>query len=59
MRMSLQLSRYPGDPVRKIPPQMAHHQYRSAVVLQGERVVGLFPTVHGLRALSKLPPPQS
>jgi acetoin utilization protein AcuB len=44
----------PHAPVREVAAEMADHKYGSAVVLEGERVVGIFTAVDGLRALSEL-----
>lgn len=44
----------PKDPVRKIAAEMADHKYGSAIVLDGAKVVGVFTTVDGLRALSEI-----
>jgi acetoin utilization protein AcuB len=44
----------PKSTVREVAAQMAQHKYGSAVVLEEERVVGIFTTVDGLRALSQL-----
>jgi acetoin utilization protein AcuB len=44
----------PKSPLREVAAQMAQHKFGSAVVLEGERVVGIFTTVDALRALSEL-----
>jgi acetoin utilization protein AcuB len=44
----------PGTPLRTVAEQMAEHKYGSAVVMDKERVVGVFTTIDALRALSSL-----
>ncbi len=44
----------PGTPVRTVAAEMASHKYGSAVVMEKERVVGVFTTVDALKALSRL-----
>ena len=38
--------------VRQVAKEMSDHKYGSAVVMEGDRVVGVFTTVDALRALS-------
>ena len=40
--------------LREVASQMAAHKYGSAVVLEKDRIVGVFTTVDALRALSTL-----
>jgi len=44
----------PRSSVRKVAAEMAEHKYGCAVVLDQDRVVGVFTTVDALRALSVL-----
>ena len=44
----------PDATLREVAAEMADHKYGSAVVLDGEHVVGIFTAVDGLRALSEL-----
>ena len=44
----------PRTTLRKVAAEMAEHKYGSAVVLDKERVVGVFTTVDGMRVLSQL-----
>ena len=44
----------PRTSVRKVAAEMADHKYGCAVVLDKDRVVGVFTTVDALRALSGL-----
>ncbi len=44
----------PSDLVRKVAAEMADNKYGSAIVLEHGKVVGVFTTVDGLRALSQL-----
>jgi acetoin utilization protein AcuB len=44
----------PRSSVRKVAAEMAEHKYGSAVVLDGNQVVGVFTTIDALRALSGL-----
>ena len=44
----------PGTSVRKVAAEMAEHKYGCAVVVENERVVGVFTTVDAMRALSQL-----
>jgi acetoin utilization protein AcuB len=44
----------PRATVRKVAEDMADHRYGSVVVIDHERVVGIFTTVDGMRALSLL-----
>jgi acetoin utilization protein AcuB len=43
----------PRSTVRKVAAEMAEHRYGAAVVLDKERVVGIFTTVDGMRLLSE------
>jgi acetoin utilization protein AcuB len=40
--------------VRKVAEEMAEHRYGAAVVVDRERVVGIFTTIDGMRLLSEL-----
>jgi acetoin utilization protein AcuB len=40
--------------VRKVAAEMAEHRYGAAVVIDKERVVGIFTTVDGMRLLSDM-----
>ncbi len=42
----------PRSTVRKVAAEMAEHRYGAAVVVDRERVVGIFTTVDGMRMLS-------
>lgn len=44
----------PRTTLRKVAAEMAEHRYGSAVVLDKERVVGIFTTVDGMQALADL-----
>jgi acetoin utilization protein AcuB len=44
----------PRSSVRKVAAEMAEHKYGSAVVMDRDRVVGVFTTIDALRALSTL-----
>jgi acetoin utilization protein AcuB len=49
----------PATLVRQVSAEMADHKYGSAVVVDGDRVVGVFTTVDALRALATLVAPSS
>jgi acetoin utilization protein AcuB len=42
----------PGAALRRVAAKMADHRYGSAVIMDRERVIGIFTTVDGMRALS-------
>jgi acetoin utilization protein AcuB len=44
----------PRSSVRKVAAEMAEHKYGCAVVIDKDRVMGVFTTVDALRALSEL-----
>ena len=44
----------PRATLRKVAAEMSENKYGSAVVLDKERVVGIFTTVDGMRVLSQL-----
>jgi acetoin utilization protein AcuB len=44
----------PRSSLSKVASEMAEHKYGSAVVLEKDRVVGVFTTVDALRALFSL-----
>lgn len=44
----------PGSDLAEVAEQMAENKYGSAVVMDGTRVVGVFTTVDGMRALAQL-----
>lgn len=44
----------PSTPMRQVAREMADHKYGCAVVMVGKKVVGVFTTVDGLRALFTL-----
>jgi acetoin utilization protein AcuB len=44
----------PRSSVRKVAAEMAEHKYGCAVVMDKDRVIGVFTTVDALRALSRL-----
>lgn len=44
----------PGDALADVSAQMAEHKYGSAVVLDGNKVVGMLTTVDVCRALAEL-----
>ena len=44
----------PSTLISQVSVQMADHKYGSAVVVEGEKVVGVFTTVDALRALTSL-----
>jgi len=46
----------PRSTVRKVAAQMAEHRYGAAVVVDKERVVGIFTTIDGMRLLSEVLP---
>jgi acetoin utilization protein AcuB len=48
----------PDTPIDEIADEMATHRYGSAVVVDGERVIGVFTTVDALRALVDLAAPK-
>lgn len=44
----------PSTPLREVATEMAEHKYGSAVVMEGNQVVGIFTTVDACRALAEL-----
>jgi acetoin utilization protein AcuB len=44
----------PHVPLRDVALAMAEHKYGSAVVMSGQKVVGIFTTVDACRALADL-----
>jgi acetoin utilization protein AcuB len=44
----------PDEPVAEVVEMMVHRKLGSAVVVDGERVVGVFTTIDALRALTSL-----
>jgi acetoin utilization protein AcuB len=44
----------PNTPLREVAATMAAHKYGSAVVMEHDRVIGVFTTVDALHALSSL-----
>lgn len=44
----------PDAPLDQVAEEMASHRYGSAVVVQNEKVVGIFTAVDGLTALAEL-----
>ena len=46
----------PRSTVRKVAAEMAEHRYGAAVVVDKERVVGIFTTIDGMRLLSEVLP---
>jgi acetoin utilization protein AcuB len=44
----------PDAPLEEVAREMAEHKYGSAVVVERQKVVGLFTTVDALRALSSV-----
>lgn len=44
----------PRKPLRQVAIVMAEHRYGAAVVMEKERVVGIFTTVNGMHALADM-----
>jgi len=44
----------PGSDLAEVAEQMAEHKYGSAVVMEGTKIIGVFTTVDGMRALAHL-----
>lgn len=44
----------PGSDLAEVADQMAENKYGSAVVMDGQKIVGVFTTVDGMRALAQL-----
>ena len=44
----------PDEPVRLVAQEMANQHYGSAIVMQNEKLVGIFTTVDACRALSQI-----
>jgi acetoin utilization protein AcuB len=44
----------PETPLREVTRTMAENKHGSAVVVEGDRVVGMFTTINALRALSSV-----
>ena len=44
----------PDTPLREVTHAMAENKYGSAIVVEGDKVVGMFTTVNALRALSSV-----
>lgn len=49
----------PDTPVERVAGEMAEHRYGCAVVMERDRVIGIFTTTDALKVLAGMRPPRS